>query len=315
MDNDIANVDGERRVFTVKEDDEGLNDAAEPEMEDERISEHLKVHARITSDLSQLRVSPTPSQIRDNTASPFKARPMPKVDADVQPRMSRAAALRLGLEDPKHSTKPKSSESNEPTVIDMITPGVNQRPLTEAEMPKSLAAPMIAPRQTRASAFRTGRESTTPQSVQKKRETRDTSQRSQGYEGLPGFKRKSSISSFSPAPIAEVKPTRASLLRQGKDSTAPRPRTAMATITAKVAPTSTSNSNPRRQSIDSGASTRPPSIQPRPTRTSQLRCGVDTAASKTPTTRRSSIESSKSNTTVDSHSTKTSKQDIFIGSK
>ncbi|WVN89349.1 uncharacterized protein L203_104572 [Cryptococcus depauperatus CBS 7841] len=91
--------------------------------------------------------------------SSFKAKPVPNFKDNVGPKMTKAAALRLGLnwEDVKPRRETKSREETKGT------PGYKRTGL-DINVP-SLAAPTIAPRQTKASQLRMGGPLSTPTSV------------------------------------------------------------------------------------------------------------------------------------------------------
>jgi hypothetical protein len=204
VDLDSISTDGEKRVFSLHDDTvESLSDKVDTR-------EFLRSP---TSTTSSRVLSPAISS-SESKASSFRARNLPPTHEkpDIQPRMSRAAALRMGVELPAVVRERKEQEP------DLTTPGVNKRPLTAADLPKSLAKPAITPRQTRASQLRaTGEDS--PARRSGPRLSLDTSRRGDAFAGYPGFKRRESLAVEScKQPTITVRTTRASMLREGRDS-------------------------------------------------------------------------------------------------
>ncbi|CAO1620787.1 unnamed protein product [Sympodiomycopsis kandeliae] len=97
--------------------------------------------------------SVAPAVNRTPTAAPttFKARPIAPASLDepkIKPRLSRAAALRMGIELPTPPKRTVATTSDVPV-------GISGLPKTEVARPKSLAEPTMKPRGNRASLART----------------------------------------------------------------------------------------------------------------------------------------------------------------
>lgn len=146
---------------------------------------------------------------------PFKARPVPATNApgSVQPRMTKAAALRMGIavptENRRHSLDPsvfqKQYEGNVPGYKRNISVQV-----------ASTAPPVIAPRPTRASQLREGKPIDAP-----RRQSLDIA-RENTFQGVPGHKRKESLAVASTKPPSVApRANRSALLRQQKLDTPP----------------------------------------------------------------------------------------------
>lgn len=220
--------DHERRVFTFDNDDVDLNgkhneseqEYEEEDEDDDIVAEQLVVIPRSSlpesrpessqknlarttpaSDSSRkaLDASEEPdstlrlaSQSPQRPTSAFKARKVPASSSapTIQPRLSKAAALRMGIElSERKIAKAEVDENGTPVEKEeVVVPGTIRRTVTP---PKSLSKPTVAPRQNRASALRTadGRDKGGPlvRPSTKRRESLGTSQRSAGFEGLPGF--------------------------------------------------------------------------------------------------------------------------------
>lgn len=146
----------------------------------------------------------------------FKARPVPAsiVAPKVQPRLSRAAALRMGMELPavpvrvtKASTEPQNSGPL----------GISGLPKATVVLPKSLAAPSIKPRANRASLARTTGLSNTS-ATQSQDHSPVRLRREVDFSSTPGHKRQG-LKSEQKAVASLAKPTiaprqnRASLAR------------------------------------------------------------------------------------------------------
>lgn len=132
---------------------------------------------------------------RPDSASKARILPSSLSAPTIQPRLSKAAALRMGIKLPdKRSTERREEVDNNGTAVaeeqreKVFVPGTVRRAVTP---PKSLAKPSVAPRQNRASALRTtdgvelrGAAVRPPTS---RRESVGTSERSSPFIGLPGF--------------------------------------------------------------------------------------------------------------------------------
>lgn len=147
----------------------------------------------------------------------FRARPVPatNVPGAVQPRMTKAAALRMGVT-PESISKPRRSTSSElagkRTFIDV--PGHKR---SQAIPVASTATPTIAPRPTRASALREGK----PIEVKRSRQSLDMS-KAETFKNVPGHKRSETIEVASvKTPVVLPRSNRSASLRQTKDNAPP----------------------------------------------------------------------------------------------
>lgn len=146
----------------------------------------------------------------------FRARPLPitHVAPDIVPRMSRAAALRAGLElDSSPKRYPATPESVARTFA-----GVPGHKRAEPIPVASTAPPVVPPRMTRAAALRLGQ----PVPV-KTRPRQSTDALSQDvFDGVPGHKRREIILVASTKPPAVAPRTnRSAELRVTKDVVPP----------------------------------------------------------------------------------------------
>lgn len=148
----------------------------------------------------------------------FRARAVPATNAkpDIVPRSTRAAALRAGV------------------AVDKSGPSVPRAPLTKEQLAKtfanvpghkraetisvaSTAAPVVAPRMTRAAALRLGQQPPPP--VVKRPTTADGTRT---FEGVPGHKRRETISVASVgAPTVAPRLNKSAALRAQKDQAPP----------------------------------------------------------------------------------------------
>lgn len=153
--------------------------------------------------------------------SSFKARALPAstVTPTIEPRMSRAAALRLGLPDP---TVKKASTSEERSKTFENVPGHKRAVAIKVA---STAAPAIQPRLTKAASLRMGiKDETTKKPVRPKLTRPSTAGGTSGgsFEGVPGHKRRETISVASTKdPNILPRINRSALLRQQKDVAQP----------------------------------------------------------------------------------------------
>lgn len=150
----------------------------------------------------------------------FRARPLPvtHIKPDIVPRMSRAAALRTGMPVEKTSSAPRTPISKERLAQTFANVPGHKRTSTIAVA--STAAPVIAPRMTRAASLRLGQPVIAP--PLKKRAI--TSQEGQKaiFEGIPGHKRRESISvASSQAPTVAPRLNKSAALRAQKDNAPP----------------------------------------------------------------------------------------------
>lgn len=166
----------------------------------------------------------TPTQLRENGTSNgkvvFRARPVPatNVPGSVQPRMTKAAALRMGISPAAIAgNKPRASSgeslAGKRTFID--TPGHKRSTVISVA---SVAPPTIAPRATKASSLREGK----PVQVQRRQSLDIT--RAETFKGVPGHKRtdvmRVEVDSVR-EPTVKPRTNRSASLRQTKDAAPP----------------------------------------------------------------------------------------------
>ena len=146
--------------------------------EEEDLARELPVISTISLSNGR-RLSKSDHSPNQFSSSPFRARPAPitTTQPTTTPRMSKAAALRMGISITEHMNVRPASR---------IEASIARRPITP---PKSLADPVVTPRATKASSLRTRGdqgEAAFEQSVKDRRQSISTSERSVGYEGTPG---------------------------------------------------------------------------------------------------------------------------------
>ncbi|KAL8291616.1 hypothetical protein RQP46_001874 [Phenoliferia psychrophenolica] len=193
----------------------------------------------------------------------------------IQPRLTKAAALRLGIALP--TPPPRTPRMREASI--QSSRSNDSTPSASVESTprlKSLGQPTIMPRGTKTSLRRTNADGSNDApltAVKIRREAVGTAARSQDplYEDIPGYKRRHSIQVASTArPQVEPRMTKAAMLRAGIEIPAPRQRAASVddhSPTRTVAPVARSTAI---------KSTAPPLIAPRGTKSSNLRAGVET---------------------------------------
>ncbi|BGP13994.1 hypothetical protein JCM10213_005580 [Rhodosporidiobolus nylandii] len=217
------------------------------------------------------------SGISDHSSTSFRARPAPSSNPAIQPRMTKAAALRLGV--PLPPTTPRRSSSETSSAAESV-PAIPRVVPT----PKSLAAPSIAPRLTKAAALRAGQDvaslSQTPRPA--KRQSISTADRA----AMDRAARRLSIQvpSLTTEPAVAVRMSRAAMLRQGKElpPITPRPSRQSSATSATSADEArpASSAAARCSSITADLKAlREPAHAPRPTRSSALRAGGEGASS------------------------------------
>jgi hypothetical protein len=152
-----------------------------------------------------------------NRKAIFRARAVPatNVVGSVQPRMTKAAALRMGIS-PAAISKPRQSNGDsiagKRTFIDV--PGHKRSSVIAVA---STAAPSIAPRPTRASSLREGK----PVEVLRSRKSLDMP-RSETFKNVPGHKRTEVVEVASvKEPVVKPRTNRSASLRQAKDVAPP----------------------------------------------------------------------------------------------
>ncbi|KAM0756276.1 hypothetical protein T439DRAFT_25259 [Meredithblackwellia eburnea MCA 4105] len=196
----------------------------------------------------------------------------------IQPRLTKSAALRLGIAIPPRTprTAHSSSQSAASQVSTPTTASTSAIDSDATPRVKSLAAPTITPRQTKTSMRRTGSQDAEGQGATSKvrREAVGTAERSIGFENVPGHKRRESIQVASTAqPKIAPRLTKAAALRAGIEPPAQPLARQQSTSSLDTNASSASPSKPARRESLSVKSTAPPLIVPRPTKSSALRAG------------------------------------------
>lgn len=148
----------------------------------------------------------------------FRARPVPatNVPGTVQPRMTKAAALRMGVT-PASVSKPRQATGGElagkKNFIDV--PGHKRSSIIAVA---STAAPIIAPRPTKASALREGK----PLETKRSRQSLDVPPKAETFKNIPGHKRSETIEVSSvKEPIVKPRTNRSAALREVKEKAPP----------------------------------------------------------------------------------------------
>lgn len=142
-------------AFLVREDDDIVYDE-KGQAFDAHNGEPLELQEELV--ISKEALASTSSDDHPRSLEPqrvFKARPLPAShkQATSQPRLSRAAALRMGVALPEAPKKAVSSVSSG----DTSNRGISGLPKANVAIPKSLQAPSIAPRMNRSAAARTNK--------------------------------------------------------------------------------------------------------------------------------------------------------------
>ncbi|GAA5872496.1 hypothetical protein JCM3774_006838 [Rhodotorula dairenensis] len=228
----------------------------------------------------------------------FKARPAPSLASkpSIQPRMTKAAALRLGiaLPPPPAPATPRRSALASPS-MDPAAGRTPQSSSTPGPTLRSLAEPTITPRLTKTAALRLGQSDPTASSgrdsssttTPRVRQSISTAERA----ALDRARRQSALgaagslsaATSAPAPRVEVKMSRAALLRQGLEAgQGPRTNARSATsggglgssMSAAQAPARAAAAG--RRSIVSAdlKALREPAVAPRMTKAASLRAGA-----------------------------------------
>ncbi|KIM28733.1 hypothetical protein M408DRAFT_329192 [Serendipita vermifera MAFF 305830] len=252
----------------------------------------------------------TPTHSRENGHSNgktiFRARPVPatNVPGAVQPRMTKAAALRMGISpDAVTGSKPRVSSgeslAGKRTFID--TPGHKRSTVISVA---SVAPPSIAPRATKASSLREGK----PVQLQR-RQSLDVT-RAETFRGVPGHKRtdvmRVEVDSVK-EPTVKPRTNRSASLRQTKDAAPPssfqfkkpvEPKVPSGSVSRRSSMSSLAASDddrksgrasvsgvrpPSRQNVPTPASVLTPEIAPRSNRSAMLRAAKMAAAPAKPT--------------------------------
>ena len=150
----------------------------------------------------------------------FRARPVPATNdkPDIVPRTTRAAALRAGLAVDKVPAAPRGPVSKERLAQTFANVPGHKRSTTIAVA--STAAPVIAPRMTRAASLRLGQTPAPP--VTRKRALTNEETKKSTFEGVPGHKRRESIAVASvKAPTVIPRLNKSATLRVQKEQAPP----------------------------------------------------------------------------------------------
>ncbi len=167
---------------------------------------------------SGTRSSTVNGQVNVNGKPPiFRARTVPatNVKPDIVPRMSRAAALRVGID--IDAGKPRRLIATAESLAKTFS-GVPGHKRSETIHVASTAPPTVAPRMTRAASLRLGQQLEPKPKVRPSISTTN----SDTFEGVPGHKRRETITVASIRPPA-VAPriNRSAALRSQKEAAAP----------------------------------------------------------------------------------------------
>lgn len=299
-------IQGERRVFTARTPEPSDDEA-------EEVEEVLNLHAEQVPDPPRAvaapqageaaeEAAPAPSSsIVSATATPslsrtasvasvaslgssgasFRARPAPSARPTIEPRMTKAAALRLGISLPPST--PRRSVASTSNASAVATPAqAPARRTSVVATPRSLAKPSITPRMTKAASLRTKAEPAElevgrkgprappqPQVTAKKRQSISTAERA----AMDRLARRHSVATApaagpAPAPQVQVRMSRTALLRQGVTPAPP------ACAAPSPAPALASMPLVRRKSVPTGLKAlREPARPPQTTRAASLRAG------------------------------------------
>ncbi|KAL5524642.1 hypothetical protein ACEPAF_9782 [Sanghuangporus sanghuang] len=222
----------------------------------------------------------------------FRARPLPKTHEapDIMPRMSRAAALRAGIDLGRHDRPRVAPTKEEMKQAFMDVPGHKRSTTIQVA---STAPPVIAPRMTKAAALRLGQAAPTATPGPKSRPSTAGATAKRGnnkaiFEGVPGHKRRETIQVASvQAPTVSPRLNKSAALRAKKDS-APPVSFMFRPPTAPKAPGTLSRSNSQTGSTSS----RPGSALSRSTSSLANRQPASNATSQKPLNGASSSGSS-----------------------
>ncbi|CAD6885546.1 unnamed protein product [Tilletia controversa] len=125
---------------------------------DARTGEELDLQAAYDEDQEQDEHH-ADNQPIDRTGTVYRALRLPKshLKPDIEPRLSKAAALRMGIELPKiPRAKRTSSDASSGSKSNQGPLGISGLPLADKPLPKSLSRPSLAPRLNKAAAARMG---------------------------------------------------------------------------------------------------------------------------------------------------------------
>lgn len=198
------------------------------------------------------------AQSQDPTT--FRARPLPDSlkRASIQPRLSKAAALRMGIKlpDPPRRNPSETSSASGGSTKGVEGPvGISGLPKAQVQLPASLRPPTVAPRLNKAAAARTKSDVTfSPAAASKVREKKQVD-----YSNTPGHKRSTSIQVASTAaPTIAPRQTRASMSRITAHTGSPAPSGQNATTPGRGNRTTSITSVETNSSAGSGERERRP---------------------------------------------------------
>lgn len=158
--------------------------------------------------------------LNTNGKRTFKARAVPATNLkpDIVPRTTKAAALRAGVQFEKtQSSGPRAPISKARLTQTFANVPGHKRASTIAVA--STAAPVIAPRMTRAASLRMG-QAPTPPTIKKRAVTNE--EKKTVFEGVPGHKRRETISVASvKAPTVAPRLNKTAALRVQKELKVP----------------------------------------------------------------------------------------------
>ncbi|TKA52942.1 hypothetical protein B0A53_04245 [Rhodotorula sp. CCFEE 5036] len=288
----LAGTDAERDV----QDPEPTTQSPSPvpEQVDENLQRPIATPARSRASSALSHLSRASSTQSATTSNGFKARPAPPSSSKpaIQPRMAKAAALRLGIALPPAT--PRRSTINGPSPA-AAAPAPT--PQTSRATPRSLAQPTIMPRLTKAAALRLGQPDPSAATTPRVRQSISTAERAaldraRRQSALGTATSTTSTTTTTPrgAKVVEVRMSRAALLRQGLDASAPPSSSVNRTkgiITAGRASLGSSMPGPSTAAASGRPSTgtglgpvsaelkalREPAIAPRMTKAASLRTG------------------------------------------
>ncbi|BGO97828.1 hypothetical protein NBRC10513v2_001824 [Rhodotorula toruloides] len=285
----------ERRVFTnrsptpeefdpVEDDEEPVEVLEEPQEVQEEEVERFETAAppappiapplrRATSAMSGASLASSTS-----SATAFRARPAPSFtpSATSQPRLTKAAALRLGVSLPPSTPRRSTITPSETGTSDASSQAPSRAAVST---PKSLAAPAITPRLTKTAALRTGQTPAALDTTAAKprvRQSISTAERAARDRQQRRHSVATTAPSAPPAPAVEVRMSRAAMLRQAIALPPTTPRRAPPASTKENRPSSSMSASSGRASIVSSElkALREPSITPRMTKSVALRNGA-----------------------------------------
>lgn len=124
------------------------------EIQEEIVHKEARNPSNASSSAGNASINSSGVRSPPTTTTAIKARPLPPASLNtprIQPRLSRAAALRMGVELPP---VPKRTVVAAPAPTGPV--GISGLPKTAVAKPKSLAEPTVKPRANRASLARTG---------------------------------------------------------------------------------------------------------------------------------------------------------------